>query len=77
MSDLELDAIAEGIFKYIMENTPNPRLGIAVLGVALLRLYDSSSGNTNYPIATFAKDFADTLVESYVDKSDIGSDTIQ
>lgn len=69
---LELDAHAEGLYKYLTENTEAPVDGIAILGLALLKLYDRTSNGT-MPFKDFAGDFHKSMLESYASRSTPGT----
>ncbi len=75
MTDLELDALAEGIFKYIIENTESPIDGVAIIGMALLKIY--TAAGASIPIQTFADDFRASLIGSYNARSVEGTETRQ
>lgn len=68
MNILELDAHAEGLYKYLTENTERPLDGMAILGLALLKLYDRTS-NVTMLFKTFAGDFHKSMLESYASRS--------
>mgnify|MGYP001613573156 CR=1 FL=1 len=76
MTDLELDAVAEGLFKYLLTQTETPLDAIAVLGMTLLKVFKAGSDGT-IPIATFAKDFEKSLIESFNSASAQGTETRQ
>lgn len=75
MSDLELNALAEGIFKYLLEKSETPLDGIAILGMALCMIYDNAGGSEPFP--AFAKAFHDSLIETQRNKSAPGTESIQ
>lgn len=76
MTDLELDSLAEGLLKYMMEKTEGPLDGISLLAVCLLKLFDASVVN-QWPIEEFAKDFSTSLIESYKARTMIGPERLQ
>lgn len=76
MNVLEIDVIAEGLFKYLVEKTEHPLDGIAVIGITLLKVFDSSTDGT-VTIAKFAEDFKKSLLESYKTKTAVGPETKQ
>jgi hypothetical protein len=75
MTDLELDSIAEGLFKYLVEQTEQPIDAIAILGITLLKVF--KAGSEDLSIATFASDFSRSLVESFNVASAQGTETRQ
>ena len=77
MNDLEMNATAEGIFKYVMEKTETPRDGIALVGIVLMMIFDNATGTEGMAFATFAKDFHEALTESYTARSAQGPETLQ
>ena len=76
MNQLETHAAAEGLFTYLKDNYPSPLDGIAVLGLTLLMIFDTSTDGT-ITIARFAEDFKQSLLASYKTKSDQGSGLVQ
>lgn len=76
MTDLELDSIAEGLFKYLQEQSDSPLDAISILGVTLLKVYAAGTDG-QISIATFAKDFERSLVESFNAASAQGTETRQ
>lgn len=76
MTDLELDAIAEGLFKYLVEQTDGPLETVAVIGVLLCKVFKAGSDGTT-TIETFAGDFKKSLVESFNSASAQGTESIQ
>lgn len=77
MTDLEIDAIATGILTYIKAQTPDPRMGIAILGITLCKLYDDACGTDSLPFTTFAGDFHASLLATHKDVSSPGPVTPQ
>ena len=75
MNDLELDAIANGVFKYILEQTDHPLDGIAILGLVMLKIFENSARNMT--IEEYAHNIKDSLVESYRSASAEGTETVQ
>lgn len=75
MNDLELDAIANGVFKYILEQTDHPLDGIAILGLVMLKIFENSARNMT--IEEYAQNIKDSLVESYRSASAEGTETVQ
>ena len=65
---LELDAHAEGLYKYLTENTERPLDGMAILGLALLKLYDRTSRQDS-TFTEFADGFHKSMLESYAARS--------
>ena len=76
MTDLELDAIAEGLFKYLQEQSENPLDGIAILGITLLKVYKSGTDGT-IPIERFMEDFKLSGIASFRSASAKGTETKQ
>jgi hypothetical protein len=76
VNTLELDAHAEGLFKYLSDFA-TPLDSIAILGVALLKVYDAGTNHEALPIAQFAEDIRASLVESYTQRSSQGPETRQ
>lgn len=76
MTDLELDAIAEGLFKYLVEQTDSPIDCISVLGMCLLKTFKVGTDG-QVPIAVFAEDFKKSLIESFNNASAQGTQTTQ
>ena len=75
MNDLEMNAIASGLFKYLIEQSESPIDGIAILGIVLLMIFDNAShGET---LAQFAKDFHDSMIETHAARSAQGPGTLQ
>ena len=64
MTNLELNAAAEGLFKYICEHTKSPLDDIAIIGLTLLKIYDHAFDGP-MTIDTFANDFKQSLIGSY------------
>lgn len=64
MNDLEIDAIASGMFLYLKEQSPNPLDAIAILGIVLLKVYESGADKTKMTLESFANDFHQSLVET-------------
>lgn len=76
MNDIELDALAEGIFKFLIANTDEPRFAIAAIGIVLCKVYKAASDGT-VPVATFAEDFKASFIESFNSASAQGTRTRQ
>lgn len=76
MTDLELDAFAEGLFKYLSSATAEPLDAIAVLGITLLKIHARATDGT-VPIAKFAEDIRRSLIESHAAQSAQGTETRQ
>ena len=78
MTNLELNAAAEGLFKYICEQTENSLDGIAIIGLTLLKIYDHGTDGT-MTIDTFANDFRQSLIGSYKARKVVaqGNETVQ
>lgn len=76
MNTLELNSHAEGLFKYLSEKA-SPLDSIAILGMALLKVYDAGTNHEALPIAQFAEDIRASLVESYAARSAQGSERMQ
>ncbi len=76
MTDLELDSIAEGLFKYILEQTDSPLDGISILGITLLKVFHAGTDGTT-PIESLAEDFKLSLIDSYNTKSSPGPAGLQ
>lgn len=76
MNALELNAIAEGIFKYIQAQAEDLRDGVAIVGMVLLNVFNSAKreGTT---IETFMEDFKLSAIASYKDVSAEGTRTRQ
>ncbi len=77
MDTLEIDAIAQGILNHIKAKTPLPHEGIAILGIALCKLYDDACGTESLTFPQFASDFHECLIASYKDVSAKGTETVQ
>ena len=75
MSDLEMNAIAEGIFTHLTKETESPVDGIAIIGMVLLMIFDNASKDVT--LAKFAKDFHDSMIETHAARSAQGPGTIQ
>lgn len=75
MNDLEMNAIADGVFKYLIEKTESPVDGIAILGMALLMIFDNASKDVT--ITKFAKDFHDGMLATHAARSAQGPGTLQ
>lgn len=76
MKSLEINALAEGVFKYLKEQSENPLDTIAILGTALLMVFDQGTDGA-ISIERFAKDFHDGMLASYRAKSDKGPESLQ
>lgn len=76
MTDLELDAIAEGLFKYLVEQTDSPIDCISVLGMCLLKTFKAGTDG-QVAITVFAEDFRKSLIESFNAASAEGTETRQ
>lgn len=76
MTDLELDAITEGLFKYLVEQTDSPVDAIAILGTAMLWVFKAGS-NGETTIVDFAEDLKNSLVQSFNSASAQGTETRQ
>ena len=75
MNDLEMNAIAEGIFMHLTKETESPVDGIAIIGMVLLMIFDNASKDVT--LAKFAKDFHDSMIETHAARSAQGPGTIQ
>ena len=75
MNDLEMNAIASGLFKYLTEQTESPVDGIAILGIVLLMIFDNAAHNVT--LTKFAKDFHDSMIETHAARSAQGPGTLQ
>ena len=75
MNDLEMNAIASGLFKYLIEQSESPIDGIAILGIVLLMIFDNASKDVT--LAKFANDFRDSMIETHAARSAQGPGTIQ
>jgi hypothetical protein len=76
LTDLEINAIAEGIYMHLTKETESPLDGISILGVALLLIYQHSSDG-KISMEKFSTDFANGLLASWKARSEQGSETIQ
>jgi len=76
MNELEIDAISEGLLKYLSTQTENPLDAISILGITLLKIFDRATDGT-LTIARFAEDFKQSLLASYTTRSDQGSGMVQ
>lgn len=76
MNDLEINGMAEGLAKYVMEKTESPVEGTAVLGIACIVIFANSS-KPGYSIEKFADDFKQGLIDTYNKRSHVGPGTIQ
>lgn len=80
MTDLELDALAEGVFKYLVEQTDSPLDAVSILGMCLLKVFARACTAQIDNMATidaFAEDFRKSLVESFNSASAQGTETRQ
>ena len=79
MDTLELNATADALLGLIKSSTDSPRDGIAILGLALCKLYDDACGDHDaLPFARFAGDFhASSLLATHKDVSSSGPVTRQ
>jgi hypothetical protein len=78
MNTLELNATAEALLGLIKSSTDSPRDGIAILGLALCKLYDDACGDQDaLPFARFAGDFHASLLATRKDVSSSGPMTRQ
>jgi|HubBroStandDraft_3_1064219.scaffolds.fasta_scaffold00002_67 hypothetical protein len=78
MNILELNATADALLGLIKSSTDSPRDGIAILGLALCKLYDDACGDPEaLPFATFAGDFHMSLLATHRDVSSSGPVTRQ
>ena len=75
MSDLEMNAIAEGIFMHLTKETESPVDGIAIIGMVLLMIFDNASKDVT--LAKFAKDFHDGMLATHAARSIQGPGTLQ
>ena len=75
MNDLEMNAIADDLFKYLIEKTESPIDGIAILGMALLMIFDNASKDVT--LAKFADDFKASMIASHTARTAQGPGTIQ
>lgn len=75
MNQLEMDAVAEGLFLHLQKQSDNPLDGIAILGMTLLKIFDNAAQHIT--IEKFAEDFKLSLLESYKAKSSQGPATRQ
>ena len=75
MTDLEIDALAEGVFTYLKENIDSLDT-TAVLGVAAIMVF-AAVAKPNYSIETFAEDFKQGLIHSWKTKPQQESGTMQ
>lgn len=75
MTDLELDAISEGVFKYLQEQAQDPMDVIAILGITLIKTYKSGTGTIT--LERFAEDFKQCFIASAKAASAIGTETRQ
>ena len=78
MNTLELNATADALLGLIKSSTEDPREGIAILGLALIKLYDDACGDQSVlPFARFASDFHASLLATHKDVSASGPVTRQ
>jgi hypothetical protein len=78
LNTLELNATADALLGLIKSSTDSPRDGIAILGLALCKLYDDACGDQDaLPFARFAGDFHMSLLETHKDASSSGPMTRQ
>ena len=75
MKDLEMSAIADGLFKYLIEQTESPVDGIAICGMVLLMIFDNASKDVT--VAKFAEDFKASMIASHAARSAQGPGTLQ
>lgn len=75
MTDLEINSIAEGIYRYLEERTETPLDGIAVLGIALCILHRNAGNDISFP--EFAKSFHNSLLATHRSASAEGPGSLQ
>ena len=75
MDDLSLNAIADGIYRYLAEKTETPLDGIAVLGITLCLIHHASASAE--PFASFAQSFHDSLIDTHRSASAEGPERMQ
>jgi hypothetical protein len=75
MNNLELDAVAQGMFLYLRGQVENPLDGIAITGMVLLKIFDNATQDLS--IEQFAEDFRKSLIESYKARSAPGPESVQ
>ena len=77
MTSLETNHHAERLLAYLMTASEAPLDGVAILGLTLLKIYDSSTNPSGYTLERFAEDFKKSMLESYQQKSNTGSVSLQ
>ena len=78
MNTLELNATADALLGLIKSSTESPREGIAILGLALCKLYDDACRDRDtLPFSKFAGDFHMALLDTHKDVSSSGPVTRQ
>ncbi len=78
MDTLELNATADALLGLIKSSTDSPREGIAILGLALCKLYDDACGDRDtLPFSKFAGDLHMSLLATHKDVSSSGPVTRQ
>lgn len=77
MNDLECSAIGTGLLKFLSEKTEHPLDAVAILGMALLMVYDLAADKSAMTIDQFAQDFKSGLIETYKTKYDQGTGRVQ
>ena len=66
MNTLELNATADALLGLIKSSTDSPLEGVAILGLALCKLYDDACGDRDtLPFAKFASDFHASLLATH------------
>ena len=76
MDYLELNAIADGVYKYLSEKTETPADGLSVLIIAICILYyKTSNGKTSFQ--DFADSFCTVLLGTYASVSATGTEKMQ
>lgn len=76
MDDLELNAIADGIYKYLSEKTETPADGLSVLVIAICILYNKTSDG-KMSFQDFADSFCTVLLDTHADASATGTEKMQ
>ncbi len=76
MNLLELNAMAEGLLKYLLSKTDQPREVLAILGMSICMLYDTCS-DKSVPFADFAKDFNESIIATHKDITNPGPGSLQ
>lgn len=76
MNDLELNAIADGIYEYLSEKTETPTAGLSVLVIAICIMYHKTNDGKK-SFQDFADSFCTVLLGTYASVSATGTEKMQ